>query len=46
MYSVYNRITGATIEFKSRKVASNYADRMDFNYGAVICTVRPIWMDR
>jgi len=39
MYRVFNRITGTAKQFKSRKAARTYADKTDFNYGAVICSV-------
>ena len=40
MYQVYNRITKITKEFKTRLSARRYADKIDNDYGAYICTVK------
>ena len=42
-YEVSNRITGKTYRFKTSEGASRAMDRMDLQYGAVICSRRAIW---
>lgn len=44
-YTVTNRITGRALSYKSRAAATRAADRADSDYGAIICTVRPVWSD-
>lgn len=42
MYEVKNHKTGTVKTYKSIKAAYRAADKADAEYGAVICTVRPI----
>jgi hypothetical protein len=44
-YTVTNRITGRVSTYKTSAAASKAMDRMDRNYGAVICTRRAHWSD-
>lgn len=42
-YEVFNRNTGKVKTYKTSNAAYNAADKIDYAYGAVICTVKPIW---
>jgi hypothetical protein len=44
-YSVFNRITGKTAEYKTSGAAMRAMDRADNAYGAVICSRRAHWSD-
>jgi hypothetical protein len=44
-WEVTNRRTGKTTSYKTGPAASRACDRMDNEYGAVICTRRAIWAD-
>ena len=44
-YTVSNRITGKTTEYKTSAAASRAMDRMDAAYGAYICTRKAHWSD-
>ena len=41
-WAVYNRITCEWKEFATLRRAYAYADRKDREYGAVICSIKPI----
>jgi hypothetical protein len=40
-YTVFNKQTNVTKEFKNRTKAYNYADKKDLEHGAIICIVKP-----
>lgn len=44
-YVVRNRITGKSYRFKSSTKALEAMDRMDNEYGAVICSRQAIWRE-
>lgn len=44
-YTVFNRNTGKTTEYKTGLAASRAVDRMDRAYGAYICTRKAHWSD-
>lgn len=44
-YELKNRATGETRTFKDRIRARRAADRADLAYGAICCSVRPVWAD-
>lgn len=44
-YSVTNRITGMVSTHKTSAQATKAMDRMDRNYGAVVCTRKAHWSD-
>lgn len=42
---VTNRHTGTVRTYKSRRAATDAADRGDNAYGAICCTTRTVWSD-
>lgn len=44
-YTVTDRSTGKVREYKTRQAASRAADKRDNEYGAYICTVRPVYVE-
>lgn len=42
-YTVANRRTGTVKTYKTRSAARRAADRADLAYGAVCCTVTPVY---